>query len=199
MEKEKFFSTRRITWLAILLALVITLQSLSGFMVVGGVEINLTLVPVVLGAMILGPACGAIIGFVSGVITLLFGIFGWAALTSAMFNYSPILTSLICLSKCTLAGFVGGIIYNLVKKKNKYVSTFVTSAIVPFINTTIFVIGACFFKQVFVEFKLAESSQFILWAILGLIAINFIVELAINLILAPAIFRVSEIVEKKSY
>ena len=143
--KEKQINARTITWYAILLALIVVLQAFSGYMRIGTVEFNLTLVPVVLGALVLGPMCAAILGFISGAITLLFGVFGLAPLTYGMFIYSPVLTSAICLLKCTVAGYVGGLLYKIISKKNKHVATFLTAGIVPIINTTLFVIGACFF------------------------------------------------------
>lgn len=192
-------SARTLTWFSILTALVIVLQSLSGYMKILSVEINLTLVPVVLGALVMGPLCGGLLGLISGVITLLFGVFGWAPLTYAMFSFSPLLTSAICLVKCTAAGVACGWVYRLARSINKYVATFIASGVAPIVNTGLFVLGASFFKEVFVGLGLLKASDQIVLGIILLILVNFIVELILNMVLSPAIYRVCEIIEKKKY
>ena len=56
-------SAKQITGIAVLLALVIVLQSLGGTIVIGAVQLNFTLIPIVLGAILFGPLVGAFLGF----------------------------------------------------------------------------------------------------------------------------------------
>ena len=69
-QQQKIF---RLTMLAVLTALVLVLQ-LTGTVIKlpGGTSISLTLVPIVLGAMILGPVGGAWLGFMFGLIRGIF-------------------------------------------------------------------------------------------------------------------------------
>jgi hypothetical protein len=53
MEKQKFFSAKNIAILGVLLALVIVLQALGGSINIGAVQLNFTLIPIVLGALVL--------------------------------------------------------------------------------------------------------------------------------------------------
>ena len=74
-------------------------------------------------------------------------------------------------------------------------------------NTGIFTIGSLIIKNDVVEAmtKAYESagapppdmSNFLAFLFLGLIGINFIIEFAINVILSPAIHKITEIVNKK--
>lgn len=73
MKKKAFFTSRNITFLAVLLALVIVLQIFGGYIKIGPVNFTLTLVPIVLGAVMLGPLAGLILGFAFGLITLING------------------------------------------------------------------------------------------------------------------------------
>ena len=49
MNKEQFFSAKRVTGMAVLLALVIVLQAFGGTVSFGPVQLNFTLLPIVLG------------------------------------------------------------------------------------------------------------------------------------------------------
>ena len=53
MEKKRFFTSRNIAFLAVLLALVIVLQLWGSAIPIGATRISLTLVPIVLGAVML--------------------------------------------------------------------------------------------------------------------------------------------------
>lgn len=195
--KQQLFTARKITVLAILLALVIVLQVFASSIKIGPIEFSLTLVPIVLGAMILGPLYGAILGFTFGLITLIAGITGASEFTAILFNDHPFLTSLTCIVKGTAAGLVSGFIYSLIAKKHKYAATFVASASAPIVNTGLFVLGALTMYDTISG--LAGNSGVMYFLIIGCAGWNFVVEFALNMILAPAIYRVSEIVTKKKF
>ena len=59
MKSSRFFTSRNIAFLAVLLALVIVLQIWASAIPLGATRISLTLIPIVLGAVLLGPAAGA--------------------------------------------------------------------------------------------------------------------------------------------
>ena len=123
MEQKKEKSlVRTIVWFAILLALVIVLQVFASSIPLGMVKISLTLVPIVLGGMILGPFYGGMLGLVFGVITLIAGITGADPFTAIIFNDHPVITSLICIVKATAAGVGSAFIYKAIYKKKKYLS-----------------------------------------------------------------------------
>ena len=105
MKKKSFFTAKNITTLAVLLALVIVLQVFGGAFSIGVVTLNFTLIPLVLGAILLGPYAGAFLGLVSGAVVL--GQVISAPVDPAGFYYliwthSPLVTTLICLVKTTM-------------------------------------------------------------------------------------------------
>ena len=58
MNKKELFSARNLSYTAVLLALVIVLQAVGGTISIGVVQLNFTLVPIVLGAILFGPVMG---------------------------------------------------------------------------------------------------------------------------------------------
>ncbi len=190
--KTKFFTTKNVVYLAILTALLVVLNLLSTvFKVI--TNVNLTLIPIVLGALLLGMRGGLILGGISGLMTFLFGVFGVDAFTNILFNNSPVLTFLTCTVKITLAGGVAGLVYGWLKNKNKYLAVFVASAIVPIINTAVFILGALAMYNV-IATNFSEDVLYFL--VITCAGVNFLIELAINLLVAPAIHTVIRVLDK---
>ncbi len=197
-KKEKFLCTKNVVYLAILTALLVVLNLLSTvFRII--TNVNLTLLPIVLGALMLGMRGGIILGAISGVMTFLFGVTGVDAFTNFLFVQHPVLTFLTCTVKITFAGVLGGLVYGLIKNKNKYVATFVASAIVPIVNTGIFVLGALTMYDSISVLAAGEGVGVMYFLIIVCAGVNFLIELGINLLVAPAVYAVVNILEKSAF
>lgn len=100
---------------AILAALVVVLQIVGGIQI-GPVAITLTLVPIVVGAILLGPAYGAALGFVFGLIVSILALIGKDVGGQMVFQANPVIAWILCLAKGTAAGFLPAVIYRLFSK-----------------------------------------------------------------------------------
>ena len=184
---ERKMSTEKMVLGAILTALVIVLQlvaSICGSF--GFFTINLSLVPIVIGAALCGVGVGAWLGFVSGCVVL--------GMDSAAFlAVNPIATVVVVLAKGILCGIAAAWVFNLLKKKNIYVAVIASAIVCPIVNTGIFFLGCMAFFVPFIEAKIAEMSfagnaaQFVIFVFIG---INFILEMVVNAVLSPIIVRV---------
>lgn len=171
---------------AILTALVIVLQLLSNVLSFGAVQFSLSLIPLVIGAFLVGPFCSAYLGFVLGIVNLI-SSFQNPVLTY-LFNSSPVLYVLTCVGKTVLAGLAAGWIYRALREKNEWVAVLLASAAAPIVNTgTFFVMMAAFFQKAIAEScGLDPSANVIVFVITAFITFNFFIELGLNVILAPA-------------
>ncbi len=189
--------------LAILTAVVLVLQ-MAGIAIkipILGTPVSLVLIPIALGAMILGPAAGAFLGFVFGLqVYITCGVMGTDPFTAFLFANNPVMTAAICLVKSTLAGFLAGYIYRLVARKNEILAVFLAAAITPVVNTGIFVLGCVIILDTLAEYaaEVGYGHSALHLIFIGCAGINFIFELAVNLILAPALQRVIHIVTKQA-
>ncbi len=195
MKKKGFFSAKNVTTLAVLLALVVVLQAFGGSFSIGLITLNFTLIPIVLGAIVLGAGAGALLGFASGVVVLVQVIIAPAGFYWIIWTNSPLVTTCICLIKTTAAGAVAGLLFQLLQKKNLLVATFVAAGVVPVINTGLFILG-CMAMWNTVAFA-AEGVNVFKFIIVSLVTFNFFVELAVNLLVAPALHTVYGVVEKQ--
>jgi thiamine transporter ThiT len=197
----KFFTTKNIVYLSILTALLIVLNLLgSVFKII--TNVNLTLIPIVLGALMLGVKGGFILGIISGLMTFLFGVTGVDPFTQFLFVEHPVLTFLTCTVKITVAGVLGGLVYKLIANKNKLVATFVASAVVPIVNTGLFILGALIMSESvsgYMASQGVEGVDVIYFLIVICAGVNFLIELFINMVVAPAIHTVVGVLEKSVF
>ncbi len=194
--RERYLTAKNITYFAVLLALVIVLQMFGSFFKIGSTSLNFVLVPVVLCGMILGPWAACILGFVSGLIIFLQGLFGADAFTAILIADHPVWTAVVCLVKGAASGLASGYAYRLITKKNALVASFVASAVCPTVNTGLFIIGALFMSDTLSANFLADGQTVIYFLVIVCAGTNYLIELAINLICAPAILRIKEVIEK---
>lgn len=100
--------TLRMVQLAILVALVIVLQLVGSNIHVGPVSFSLVLIPIAVGGVLLGPAAGAILGAVFGLITVIGGVSGADVFTNFLFSKQPVLTVVLCLGQGDARGTLRG-------------------------------------------------------------------------------------------
>lgn len=194
MEKSNFFSAKRITGMAVLLALVLVLQIFGGSITIGAVQLNFTLIPIVLGAMFYGPIVGGILGLACGVVVLVQVIMGLVPFYTLIWTNDPVVTTFTCLVKTTAAGILAGFVFDWLSKKNVILAVFAASAIVPVINTMLFVIG-CLFMTGSV-YGMAGEQNVLVFILVSIVTFNFFIELAVNMVVAPALHTVYKVLKK---
>lgn len=179
---------------AALLAMVVLLQGVLGSIKIGAVSISFTLVPIVLGATVVGVKEGAFLGFAFGVITLVMGIVGADMFTNVLFSAHPVLTSLTCLIKGTAAGAAAGLVYKPFKVKRQLAGEFLAAFVAPTVNTALFIVGALTMYDTIAEIGGANVMYFLF---IGCAGVNYLLETAFNLACVPALVRVMEAVKKR--
>ena len=180
-------SVRRMTGLSLLAAIIAVLTILGNFVRFGPFPITLALAPIIIGAAMYGPSAGAILGGVFGLVTLLSGIAGWDGGTVIyLMGVNPVACILICVLKGAGAGFLAGLVYDLIAKKNSRIGVIAAGIVCPVVNTGLFIIGMLIFFTSALESG-ARGQGLFYYVIFGLTGVNFLVELAVNLVLSSGI------------
>ncbi|MFI3251751.1 MAG: hypothetical protein R3Y60_01290 [bacterium] len=169
------FRIKRLVLNSIFLALVIALHTMSIIFKVGIFELQLSLVPIVIGAILLGPKTGATLGLASALFIMLSGG------ANLFLAWNPFATWLIVLTKGILSGLIPGLIKILLVKFEK-INIFIASFSAPVVNTSIFALGC-------IIFFLSDIGGLntLLTVYIGA---NFFIEVLIITILSPAIYRI---------
>lgn len=184
--------TKTMVGIGLFTAIVMVLQFLGGSIRFGVFSISVVLVPIVVGAAVYGWKAGAWLGFMFGAAVLLSGD------AAAFMVVHPLGTVLTVLVKGTCCGLVAGLLYKLFEKKNKFVAVVAAALICPVVNTGVFLVGCwLFFLETVTEWGRALGYENVAaYMFLGLAGGNFLVEVAVNLVLAPVIVRLIKIGKK---
>ena len=185
--------TVRLATAGILTAIVIVFQFIGASIKFGTFSVSLVLIPIVIGAALGGKWVSAWLGLAFSVVVLLSGD------ASVFIAIDPIGTVITVILKGTLAGFVGGIIFEALKKINTYFAVVVSAILVPVTNTGIFLLGCrLFFFETIKEWGIGLGFENALtYMIVGLVGVNFIFELVINIVLSPTVVGVVKTLSKK--
>lgn len=168
--------TRKFATISIFAAIIVVLQIIATFVNFGGFPITLTLIPIIVAGAVYGPAIGTLMGLVFGGIVVLMVITGSDPSGAIMFSSHPIITVVACMSKGALAGLFGSLLYKNIK--NPKIGIIASSIITPITNTFIlYIFLMLFFESSFTAMVTAFMS------------INFIIELIINIIIAPGLLN----------
>ena len=191
---------RKTVGTGVLMALVIVLQVFAGSIKVGPVSFTLSLVPIVLGAILYGPVVGAFLGGVFGLVVTVATVTGADPGAYMMFEKLPVLTVILCLVKGIAAGLVAGLICRAFEKIGRSVPGIILAAVAcPIVNTGLFcVFLLAFYRDVAAAWMGGTTySNLLVYVLLGIVGVNFLVELGVNVILAPAIERIIYAIKKQ--
>ena len=199
MKRKPFFSARNIAYFAALVALLVVLQLFASAIPMFGVTLNFSLIPIVLGGIFFGMWGGGLMGLISGLLTFLVtAVMGREPSTAFLFQASPVLLTLTCILKTTVAGFMAGLLYRLIAKKSPIAASYVSALVVPVLNTGLYLLGIVFMKDAASEFLGTEATaEAVFVAVFLLIWLNFVLEVVINVLFAPAICRIEHVVNSK--
>ena len=195
-QKDK---VRYIVTVAILAALVAVLQTFASGIKIGTFNVTLSLVPIIVGGALAGPMAGGILGFVFSVVVLISVLIGADAGGAIMLTVNPAATVILILLKGTVAGFVSGLISSKLKNKNLYAGVVLASIAAPVCNTGIFILAMelCF-RGLLAEWAAGAGAETVtLYVITGLIGLNFLAELVIDLVMSPIIVRIIKAVSDR--
>ena len=181
-----------LTELALLTAIVILMAFTPlGYLKIGAQSITFIVVPVAVGAVLLGVKGGAFLGLVFG-LTSFVQCFGMDAFGTMIFGMKPIATAFCCIAPRILVGVVPALVFKALKKINckKAIAIAVSCVCAPLTNTLLYLgCMTVFFKDILINiYGYAGSSGFffLIW-LLALVSVNVILETASSLILGSAI------------
>ncbi len=187
---KKQGNTQKLAVLAVLTAIVIILQA-AVVIPLGPFTVTLTMLPIIIGAIMYGPLGGAVLGTVFGAVVSIQVLTGAAgAFSTAMLEYQPAATILICLLKGIAAGLAAGAFFRLFRKVSFYFGVVMAAVIAPVVNTGIFSVGCLTIFRSLIQDALGTGSNLLLVFLTTFIGLNFLVEFGINVALTPVVMRI---------
>ena len=128
----------------------------------GPLNMSFLTVPVAVGAMLLGPIPGAILGATFGFSSFWDAMTGRSVMTGFFFSIKPFETFLLCVGMRALMGLATGAVFRLVRRadRRKTVCWFAGGLAAPLLNTCFFMgfIVAVFYNTEMVQNLVAKTG-----------------------------------------
>ncbi|MBR2715250.1 MAG: ECF transporter S component [Ruminococcus sp.] len=187
--------TIRLVSLGILSAIIVVLQVIATYFPTKPFAITLTLIPIIIGSALFDEKAGAFLGAVFSVVVIIMCAIGADAGGFMVWSASPVLCTLVCMLKGTCAGYASGLVYKFVSKKNHVLSIVLAGLTAPVVNTGIFILGlTLFFRPILSQWS--GGSDVLYYVLFGLLGVNFLVEVGVNMVLCPVIIKIIDAVKK---
>ena len=134
--------TIKMAQMAILIAVVLIMAFTPlGYLKTVGLEISLITIPVAIGAMVIGPLAGAVLGAVFG-LTSFYQCFGMSQFGVMLLSINPLYTFLVCVPTRILMGYLAGVVFKgFIKADKKNVVCYFLGGLVTAMLNTIFFMG----------------------------------------------------------
>lgn len=194
MEKNKKSKVLYMTELALLTAIVVLMAFTPlGYLRIGAVEITFIVVPVAIGAVMLGVKGGAFLGLVFG-LTSFAQCFGMSAFGTMLFSMKPLATAFCCIGPRIMVGVLPALVFLALKKAGplQKISTPVACLLAPLTNTILYLGCMCAFFQSTLSEAYGYTGRgglyFLVW-LLALVALNAVLEALSSLVIGTAVCR----------
>ena len=134
--------TKRIVLYGLFIAIILLMAFTPiGYIKMPFVEITLITIPVIVGAVTMGPVAGLVLGTVFG-LTSFAQCFGMSKFGTTLFSINPFFTFIICVVARALMGYLCGVIYKAFEKRgNTSVWAFGVSSVAGALLNTLFFVG----------------------------------------------------------
>jgi uncharacterized membrane protein len=199
-EETKMIKVSYMTKLAALAAIVLIMAfTPAGYLRTPAVEVSFLAIPVAVGAIVLGPAAGAILGGVFGA-TSFAQCFGSSPFGAALLAINPFFTFISCMIPRILMGWLAGVIFGALYRidSTKTWSYAVGSLSAAVLNTVFFIGG---FILLFGNSEFVRGLQGgtpILAFIAGMVGLQGVVEAVVCCVAGGAVCKAAQIFSKQS-
>lgn len=184
--------TLKLVQIAILLAVLLVMSFTPlGYLKTAGLEVSLLTIPVAIGAMLIGPGAGAILGAVFG-LTSFYQCFGMSIFGAALLSINPFYTFIVCVPTRMLMGYLTGVIFKFLLKvdKKNMICYFVGGLLAALLNTLFFVgtLLLCFWNTEYIQsFNVTGANVMVFFALF--VGVQGLIEAVITCVAGGAVSK----------
>lgn len=186
--------TKNLTLLSLFIAIEILMVSVPflGFIPIGPLRATTLHIPVIIAGIVLGKDKGAIIGLVFGLSSLIMNTVSPSAIS---FVFSPFISGsflsvLLAILPRVCIGYMAGLIYEILKKKNEIVAMSLGSFIGAMTNTILVMSGIYFLFGESYARIMGQSMDSLLPYIISIITTQGLLEAIVGSIIAVLVSKV---------
>ena len=192
---KKKVNTRYLVELALFIAIILMMKITHLTSIpVGPLNMTLTMIPIAIGAMLMGPLAGGVLGMIYGFTSLYDAISGGSPMTSFFFQISPVHTFILCVVLRTIVGIATGWLFRLIRKvdRTNTICYFIGGLAAPVFNTLLFMgyIVIVFYQTEFIQNTVAKlgATNPIMFIVL-LVGVQGLLEALAGLVLGGSVAK----------
>ena len=139
--KDKLSNPKFLAQLALLVAVELVMKITGlGSVPIGPIYMSFLTLPVAIGAILMGPLAGAILGGVFGIASFIDAVSGASAMGGVLFQVETFKTFVLCVITRILMGVCSGIIFKAINKvlKDRTIAYSIGAISAPLLNTLFF-------------------------------------------------------------
>ncbi len=174
-----------------------------GFVPIGVLTVTFMTVPVIIAATVLKPRDAAVIGGIFGMTSFIKTVTGTGGVMMAgLFQINPLLTAILCIVPRVLEGWLGGLIFQAVRRidKTTFVSYMVASLAVPVMNTIFFMSTLFLFfyrTKPIQDIAASKGADNILALFVAMVGIQAVVEALVCFVLGTGVSKALAVALRK--
>ena len=139
--------TRQLTQLSLLIALEAVMAFTPlGFIMIPPISITILHIPVIIGAILMGPTYGGILGGAFGVLSMIKATFFAASPADLLFSPfasgAPVQSAVMCIVPRILLGVAAALLYQLLRQVTKDIAAMAVSCILATLLHSVMVLGS---------------------------------------------------------
>lgn len=183
---------KKMVRLALLIAIIIVMEvtNIGYIKTPTGLEFTLMQVPVLIGAIIMGPVSGAILGGVFG-LTSFFQCFGKSPFGVVLLGINPVLTFIVCFVPRLLMGLCCGLIFKALNKDGKGIVSFGAASLSGALLNTVFFMSALLLLFGSSDYIMGlRGSMGILQFVVAFVGIQGLIEAIVCFVVGTALSKV---------
>ena len=187
--------TKRLTLTAMFVALELLMWLLGlGQVPVGVLNMSFLTVPVAVGAILLGPSMGMVLGAAFGITSLIDAVTGKSLMTSTFFSQQPLATVLLCVGTRVLMGAFTGWLFKALRhgRKPAVWKYYVGAIAAPLSNTCFFMGYIClvFYQTEFVQnLVVAKGATNPLMFVVLLVGVQGLIEAVVCCVIGGSVAK----------
>ncbi len=160
---KQAMNLKMLTRLALLVAIELVMKAVGlGSVPMGPLYMSFLTLPIAVGAITMGPVAGLVLGGVFGAVSFYDAITGGSAMTSALFQVSPVHTFILCVVTRMLMGLCVALIFAALRKADQAGgwSCILSAMMAPALNTLFFMgyIVLAFYNCDYVQGLVAKNG-----------------------------------------
>ena len=187
---------RYMVQLAVLVAILLVLELTGiGMIKTLGLELTIMQIPVIIGAIIMGPTAGGILGGVFGLLSF-WECFGKSFFGGTLLAIQPFFTFLVCVPTRLLMGVCCGWIFKLLHRMDKtrgQILSFLGGSLAGALLNTVFFMGMlvlCFYETDYIQSLAAQmGTTSVLHFVLAFVGFQGAVEAVLSTVAGTAVAR----------